>query len=370
MKRLLLLGCVALLGGCFFGPDEYEVPPTSYDDPSAADREAYSQLQHRLDLGRSEFLGERAGELAAVGDTLFWLDFAAFDPTLHSSKAGAATDYAFSIGGGNEFNYRASPQAIATAELAGGSVVYHLYRTGEAATAIGDATFPAPGDEQRWWAYAVDAESLYVVTTGDGTTLHRYDAGSAEPVVVTTLESAGCEVGEMWDFGIEAGTMMFVESGRLWSLDLASNTCHFLGNDTEISGTVDFRPDGVLYDSATGPFFLGADGSTLDIAHAIAGSPYRLNETFSTSHHWYTDPARYGAWIVYIGQSGVFAYNRETADVAPILLSPIDADVRISYRYPVVLSDGTLFVTGLTSTSGATGADGPVYRVELGAVLP
>jgi hypothetical protein len=35
----------------------------------------------------------------------------------------------------------------------------------------------------------------------------------------------------------------------------------------------------------------------------------------------------------------------------------------------VVLDDGSLFVTGLTSYSGSVGADGPVYRVRLPGAL-
>jgi hypothetical protein len=365
-----LLG-VGLLGGCFFGPgDDFGgTDGGGLADSTEADRGDYISLQRRLDERRSEALGEDAGELAAVGNVLLWLDFSAFDPTLHSLAGGAGTAYAFSIGSGNEHNYRASAQAIATAEPDGGSITYRLYAAGQPETLLGEAVFDAPGDEQRWWAYAVEGQSLYVVTTGAETTLHRYDPGGvATPV--TTLESAGCEVGELWDFGVDAGVMVLVESGRLWRLDLGSNTCTFLGNDTEVSGSVDFRADGVLYESATGPFFASADGSTLDVAQAILASPYRLNETYASSHLYASGLARFGAWVVYVGQSGVFAYQRESHEVAPILLHPIDGEVRVDYRYPVVLDDGTLFVTGLTSTSGAVGADGPVFRVDLAAVLP
>jgi hypothetical protein len=41
----------------------------------------------------------------------------------------------------------------------------------------------------------------------------------------------------------------------------------------------------------------------------------------------------------------------------------------IEYRDPIVLANGVLFTTGLTSQTGSTGADGPVYRVDLDQVL-
>jgi hypothetical protein len=98
-------------------------------------------------------------------------------------------------------------------------------------------------------------------------------------------------------------------------------------------------------------------------------SDYRLNESYDTAHRWSYDIARYGRWIVYIGGTGVFAYHLDEQRVVPVLLQPLDEDMRISYRYPVVLEDGTLYVTGLTSYSGSVGADGPVYRVDLNPSL-
>ena len=58
----------------------------------------------------------------------------------------------------------------------------------------------------------------------------------------------------------------------------------------------------------------------------------------------------------------------ESGRVVPILIEPrpeVSDGRRIEYRYPTVLDNGLLFVTGLTSESGAVGADGPVYRVDL-----
>ena len=55
--------------------------------------------------------------------------------------------------------------------------------------------------------------------------------------------------------------------------------------------------------------------------------------------------------------------------ITPVLLSPISDSLRVDYRYPVALDDGTAFVTGLTSNDGATGADGPTYQIDLNGIL-
>jgi hypothetical protein len=73
--------------------------------------------------------------------------------------------------------------------------------------------------------------------------------------------------------------------------------------------------------------------------------------------------------VIYIGNMGVFAYDIKADKITPLLLSPVRADLRIDYRYPVALDNGELFVTGLTSTSGATGADGPTYKLDLRAIV-
>jgi hypothetical protein len=358
------------MSGCFW----YDEPPPvdndiPIDESAERDRRAYVELQRALDESRHEALGEQADELRAAGDVLFWLEFAGFDPTLHSHGADATVDYGFGIGSGNDYNFRASEKAVATAEPNGEVVTYRLHARSAPNTLLGEQSWPSPTDEQKWWAYAVDGETLYVVTTGDHTELHRYAPGGA-PEVVADLDAAGCEIGIFWDFGVDGDDMMFVESGRLWRFDIGSGQCTFMGNETEIAGTVDFRSDGALYEAYDGPFFYdAAAGRTVDLAAEIASSNFRLNPSFDSAHRWSYDVARWGRWFVYVGGSGVFAYHLDDGRVVPVLLEPIDEEVRISYRYPVVLESGMLYVTGLTSYSGSTGADGPVYRVDLNAVL-
>ncbi|MEI8255376.1 MAG: hypothetical protein WCJ30_06845, partial [Deltaproteobacteria bacterium] len=194
-------------------------------------------------------------------------------------------------------------------------------------------------------------------------------ATSAPPAQLTTLESAGATVGEFMDFGVSGNTVVFIESGRIWRMDLVTNRAEWLHNMTQVSGSVSFSADGVMFDSATGPmYFEYATRSLTDLGAAIDSSPYRFNCTFGSVHHFSQDFTRWGDWMIYIGGDGVFAYNMATHAIRPVLLDTREAPF-ITYRYPAVLPDGTLFVTGLTSNSGSTGADGPVYRADLSQIL-
>ncbi len=341
------------------------------DDPIEVAIQEYNDLEAELSQGSSEFLGEVAGELFGYGDRLFWLEFRGWAPTLHSWNADTdqRVNYSFSIGEGDRYNYRAGLEAIATAEESGMEIIYHVYDINAEGTEITTATFDAPSDEQRWWAYAVHGTTLYVVTTGAETRLMRVPAGGS-PELVTTLESAGCAVGEFWDFDVEGGTMVFIESGRIWRLDLPSNTATWLGNETLITGWVNFGRDGVVFESASGPFFYVYETRELvDLAAAIEADDFQINETFASSHLYQEGIWRYRDWMVYIGNSGVFAHHLYEGEVRPLLLEPRSEEVRIEYRYPVVLDNGLLFVTGLTSTSGSVGAEGPVYRVDVSGRL-
>ncbi len=350
--------------GCVTLPDYDGADPAATGPNRARDKGQYVALQRELDEGRREVLGEYADELYAAGNVLYWLNFSQFTPTLSSYQDGTVTDYDFSIGDANGHSFRASGDLVATAVVDGESIRYELYAPGAPAQSLGEAIFDAPGGEQRWWAYAVDRSSLFVMTSSEVTTLYRYDANAAAPVVVTTLQSAGCDVGELWAFGVDGDTTYLIESGRLWHLDTATNTCTFMGNETQIAGAVNFERDGVLWEESTGPFFFdNAARTTIDVAQAIADSDYRLNESYDSIHHWNYDLTRFQDWAIYIGNSGVYGHQLYTGEVKPILMEPFDVDARIQYRYPVVTDDGMLFVTGLS------GADGPVYSVDLNGRL-
>ncbi|HEY5943849.1 MAG TPA: hypothetical protein VIV40_00080 [Kofleriaceae bacterium] len=346
-----------LFAGCVIAPSQGD------DDVDQTQRDVdhYNELSAQLDMRRTEFLGRDVQELAAAGSTLYWLDTTNLDPRLMHYDGHDKLAYGFSIGDANHYNYRASASVVVTAEPGSDAAIYRAYDATVANRLLGETSIPKPVGAQ-WSAYAVDSTFVYIM---DGTTLKRWQPGTT-PTVVTTLESAGVSAGEFWDFGVAGNTMVFIESGRVWSMDLVANKATWLMNMTEAGGSVDFRPDGVLFDTATGlAFYDYAQHTLIDMRAKIDANPFKINNTFASAAHYYQDFTRYKQWLIYIGQSGVFAYDMKADKITPLLLSPNRADLRVDYRYPVALDSGEMFVTGLTSTSGATGADGPTYKLGL-----
>ncbi len=146
----------------------------------------------------------------------------------------------------------------------------------------------------------------------------------------------------------------------------------WLGNELLVSSTVRIDPDGVLFTTWDGsidrPWFFDTNtGTLLDAADTIGAvePPIPGRET---AHRFWEDITRWGDLFVYGGSSGTFAFDASRSVAAPVLLEPISG-TRVDYRYPVVLDNGQMFVTALESESGALGAEGPVYRLDLDHVL-
>jgi hypothetical protein len=336
--------------------------PPGDDDDQAADIEEYNELAAQLGKRSVRFLGNEADELQAAGRRIFWLQYAGFDPTIHSSLDGVRVNYTFAAG--TEGNVRVGDRLVVTATRVADAVVYRAYDAAAANALRGEVTMPAPGDEQRWWAYCADEGDVYIVTTGAATTLHRWTPGAA-PAFVLTLEEAGASVGIFFDFMVDGGKMLFVESGRLWRLDLATKQATWVGNRKEISGAVSTNGLGVLYVAADGPFYF-ENGMTRDVRAEIADSDYRLNTTFASMHHYASEGVLYRGTVIYRGQAGIFAYDLRAKEVRPLLLEPRTPELRVDYIDPHVTDDNaTLYVTGLESKSGAVGADGPVWSLAV-----
>lgn len=363
---LLLLG--ASLGACL--PMGMEEGPPSAEERQQQDIDDYRALSRELEKRRTEFLPRGPTELHGGRGSLFWLDFSRFDPTLHGFDEATQRhiQYGFSIGSGQHYNYRASGKLIATAQRVGGKLFFRAYRTTATHEQVGELQVPAPRDEQQWWAYDVDGETLYYVTTGGaaGTELLQWTPGSAAPIRVLVLEDTGVDVGVFEDFSIEGEWMLLVESGRLWRLNLSTRTAKWMRATKELNGPVQFDDSGVLYNTAGGALYYDAATDAFrDISAEIKASSYRLSETFAQGHLLVEGATRRGQTVYYIGSSGLFSYELGSRAVKPVLLNPHSATPRIDYRYPQVVSNDSLYVLGLTSTSGAVGADGPVYRVSL-----
>ena len=340
-------------------------------DP-AADVAQWNQMTTALDARRSEFLGKDVQELSPVGDRVFWYDTTRFDFALaqYNHATNTRLAYTFSVGAGDGHNYRASASLVVTAEPGSDPVRYHAYDTGAPDSEIATTTVPKqPG--AQWASYAVSNATVYIVdsSVAGQTTLLRWVPGQP-PAAMFTLESLGVAVGEFQDFDVDGSTMVFIESGRIWKLDLTSRVATSLMNRSEVNGAVEFRSDGVMFETATGVMFYGySQGQLVNVRDQINANSFQINPTFATAAHYLQGFTRWQSFVIYIGNGGVFAYDLPHDRIAPIVLSPDRSDLRVDYRYPVALDDGTLFVTGLTSTSGATGADGPTYRIDLPSVL-
>ena len=385
---LVWLTCWLLLtGACdgLFG----EGQKVTADQQQQLDIAAYNATEQRLTAGRREFASKKYSYQQAVGNQLFFLDFPGFDPRLHrfDPATQARLDYEFSIGSGEAFNFRASEALVVTARKQGSTVVYSAYEASAKNQQVGTTSFMAPSDA-KWWAYAVSGEQVYVVTydaMAQKTQLYQWSPrGTLAPKALFSLEAATGQpmLGIFLDFGVDGDTLVFIESGRIWKGSLASGRATWLRNQVQIDGgNVDFQADGVTFSTAKGMFFFKNDSMQLwDVTQKISASPFQLSDTFKGSHRVSEGGfSRYGDYIVYIGGAGVFAYDLVRDTITPVLLEPrpdgpgqdpSSQPLRIEYRYPQVTTDGTLYVTGLTSASGSVGADGPIYSVDLKPLLP
>jgi hypothetical protein len=170
---------------------------------------------------------------------------------------------------------------------------------------------------------------------------------------------------------------MLIEQGRLWHIDLGAKTAHWLQNMTEIAGAVNFESDGAVFEDSTGlKFFEYSSGMLRDVSAELQASSYQLNATYKTAHLFYSKTTgsnftRFGPWVVYTANEGIFAYDLVGKRVTPVLIDvSTDTGHRVDYTYPASLDNGVLYVVGLTSEDGAVGADGPVYRTDLTQILP
>jgi hypothetical protein len=364
----LLLACdLPGLGG---GRDDGGRPDTP--DPNR-DMAAYDRVADDLEARRVLAFGESADEINAVGNRLFWLEFPGFDPVLHAwTASGGEVKYAFAVGTGDAWGYRASEDIVVTTVAKGDGVEYQAWATTAADAWLGSFTLPKPSGA-KWFAYAAAGTDVWWVRdeVPGATEVWRKPAG-VDALKVLTLESdCGIEVGEFWDFTVDGDRLLLLEGGRLWSVDVPTRKATWLKNQTEVQSFA-YDEAGVLYTAATGPFWYEhLSGNVTDVKAAIAASDYRLTPTHASSHLFYEGTvALHGDQAVYVGNSGIFRYGLRGGDVAPILLERFSDAGSVRYRYPTVMADGTLFVQALVSGSGSVGADGPIYRVDAASWVP
>ena len=367
MRHSYAVGILALqLGAC--------VPASgSSADDAAADVAQYQAMVQQLDGKRTQFLPTGTRAPAAVGHELFWADYSGnASPPLSSynEQSGATVTYGFSIGDAtsDDVNYRASDDLVVTTDE---SNVYLAYSASQPQQVLGQFSLTPPEDEQKWWAYAVDGTTVYVLTTGSSTELMRWQPGDAAPTTLFALEDAGISVGELWDFDVIGNSAVIIEGGAVWHLDLTARTSVRIPaqNQLDPSNPISFDDHGVLYTTQGGLagdllYYSLASGTLTDVSAAIAASSFQINSTFAQVHYYDSGGVLDGEDILYIGENGMFTFDLTSSVVTPLLLSPDQLGLRIDYRSPSQLTSGDIYVVGLTSTDGATGVDGPLYKIS------
>jgi hypothetical protein len=359
-RMALLVSAVTSAAGC----GVYGSEKLSPEEQLQQNIDDYESLRISLEERRKDALGKSASEATGIGNHLFWLEFPTFDPTLHSldTTTGARVDYSFKIGDSNAWNYRATETMVVTAQTGFNGVDYKVYSVGQSGQLLGQFSTESPGGGVRWYAYAPDGDKVYIVRTDtNGNALLRWTVGAAAPEHVFFLEETGMSVGEFWDFGVEGDTAVMIESGRIWHVDLAAKKATWLENETE-STAAQWDDKGVFFLTAKGPFFHSyATSANRNLSAEIEASSYKLNDTYASIHFYSQGGARNGDDFAYIGRDGLFVFDLATKQARPALLNRRDNS--IVYRYPTLLENGKLFVQGLESSSGATGAGGKWYEV-------
>jgi hypothetical protein len=310
-----------------------DIAPSSPDatDSTAADTKQLEDLRHGLESHRTQAFDKSVSELDAHGTVLYFKTYPRFNPVLHRlDERGVKLEYRFGIGEGDDNNYRASTDLVVTAQRMSETIVYLVYDARAANKELGRSALSGPSD-QKWWPYAVSGSTVYVITspteaTGNGHVVWSFQAGS-EPNALFTLEEAGVEVGELLDFAVDGTTLMVIESGRLWRVDLGLKQAKFMGNTTEISGAVEFSGSSVVWEDSTGLKYVdGADGGAVrDLSKEIQAAAYKINDTYYTGHYFssatkHENFGRYKDWVLYTANTPLgpaLVLSREAGPAEP-----------------------------------------------------
>ena len=347
----------------------------------------YNKVSAELEKNREEFLDKGASDLSVPnGDNLFWITYKRAKAKLH--RYNPVTDeeikYKFSIGSMDYYNYRANDKIIVTAKPEGKHVSYYVYAADHKKKKIDTLNLPAPGAGTKWHAYAVAKNNLYFIKSkfekdedGDLTIdyiLSKWVPGSGEEHkgIISLLEAGADDMGTFQDFDIFGDDMLFIESGRLWKLDLKTKKAIWLKNKQQIRGGVNFTADKVLYTYFRKDLiFYKYDSKEIrNISDEIRKNEFSLNPTFKNNHYYWGDAVLYKNFAVYKGNGGIYAYDLEKRKIHPLLYEPrLTDNKRVTYRSPVVVNNGIMFVKALVSNSGSIGFDGPVYKVSIKKLL-
>lgn len=333
----------ALFGGCGWVYDQ------QYEDRRA-----------ELDEQRTEFIpgSSKVQFIASAQDKLYWVDI--LKPLdvamLHSFNPATAQtlDYAWSTEMMIDEDLHYGSQIIADCTF--GSV-YEAYDANAPDRMI--ATTSAGSSE-----CTVDGGRVFFM---NGRDVFAWTPGSGEPTLAVNLDSAGVGGSSIGGFAVEGNTLVLVEGGDLWRVDLAARRGTWLMNEAPVGGAVLFDEAGVFYESGESTFYTQfSDLATFDLADAIADGGYQLSFKHPDVHELAkpAELALHGRHLIYRARHGIFAFGLDSGKVVDLLLDTSSEDFGAApvYHQPAVTSDGTLFVID-DNNYGAN--ETPVYRVGI-----
>ena len=353
--------------------DVPSTPPSSDDaDHRARDEQDYRDLQETLaKTAVASVIPEDAAMMNTSATALYFLRFPNYAPTLNrwSSVDGKHVTYSFSVGSGDDYNYRVSDELVVTAETRSG--IFHAYAADQANKEIGIATPEVPASGQKWWSYAVDGKSVYYVTeVGDTVELWTWQPPQ-KPELLHSFNQGTGKFGEIADIGVDSGELVIIASTGLWRVDLKTFEPHRANLKKEIGSNVSMNNGAITFETvlpAGAEIQHLAKGSDdpIDLGAAIAASPYRLDATYPTAHianeHGFTV---WGDWLIYCADLGLFAMRLDTYEIRPLLLLPLGSDSEANFNHPYALPNGTLVVNSYAGTE----AGRSMLQLDLKGVL-
>jgi hypothetical protein len=371
-KFWLLSSLPCVLAGCsLLGGDQ----GNSTEDDIAE----YEQLRTSLEANRQEILPAQAVDhVSAVGPYVLWLDtYQGWEAVLHIRRYPEGTEITSPVPIGDETTppfYRASEELAMTALTVGMDSIYSVIDLANGQL-LDEVTYAKP-QNAAYDAYGVVGNDAYLVVEDEGKMIYSWTAGSGSPAAIGSIDDTGANLGAWIDFTLVEydGSLKLLALGTYGTYAIELDTM----NATQIPLPVTPLEFGItdagiaVVDGADLWFVSWGDSEARAIHDELKNSSYSLNASFHNAH-WVgsgganIDVSMDGDTIYYRSVAGIHAYNVSSNAIAPILLDDMTysgSEVFIHYT-GINVADNAMIVVGLESTSGSTGADGPIYRVTL-----
>lgn len=347
-------------------------------DPTQDNIQQYEQLRLQLEQKRELALpSEGVDDVRALGPWLTWLDlYQGFSGVLHARRYPGGDEVVSEVPIGDEKtppNYEIGDQLAMTGLTVGGDAQYTVIRLDTGAV-LDQVTMKKPA-AAKYDAYGVFAEQAYIVVEDEGRAIYEWTPGTDSPQVIASFGDT--DFGAWIGFVVaedQAGTRRLVGVGTAgtYSMDLATQQVTRVPMPHQLlEGAINEYGVAAFEDQEMWWYDWGASEARA-IHDELAASSYVLNSTYATAHlvgfgTASQDIAVDGTTLYYRSNSGVYAYDVASKTVTPVLLDDrgYAGDGKLVTYTGLVNGDGALFMIGLTSTSGATGSDGPIYRVGL-----